>query len=231
MSKYILYDSVFCPFSRKVRFFLDEREIDYQITDVKFWLKNKEFIKLNPANEVPVLRDIQNKEVICDSYLICDYINNKEKETGELGYFDFLGNDMKEKYEIQRLHMWFDKKFYNEISKYIIKETFLNTLNGKCETNIDKLNIALKNLDLHIRYIEYLLSRRKWLASESFTIADIAAATQLSIMDYLGYIDWNKYIKLREWYRIIKSKKGFKNILFDKIPGYKPSKYYNELDF
>ena len=96
---------------------------------------------------------------------------------------------------------------------------------------MDKLNVALKNLDLHINYIEYLLSKHRWLASEIFTIADIASATQLSILDYLGYIDWNKYIKLREWYRIIKSKKGFRRILFDKIPGYKPSRYYSELDF
>lgn len=231
MSKYILYDSVFCPFSRKVRFFLDEREIDYQITDVKFWLKNREFLKLNPANEVPVLRDLQTMEVICDSYLICEYLDAQERNIDELGYFDFLGNGMLEKYEIRRLHMWFDKKFYGEVSKYVIEETFLNMLNGKCDTNMDKLNIALKNLDLHIGYMEYLLSRRKWLACESFTIADIAASTQLSVMDYLGYIDWNRHVKLREWYRIIKSKKGFRNILFDKIPGYKPSKYYSELDF
>ena len=50
MSKYILYESVFCPFSRKARFYMDEMELDYQITDVKFWIRNKEFLKLNPAN-------------------------------------------------------------------------------------------------------------------------------------------------------------------------------------
>ena len=127
--------------------------------------------------------------------------------------------------------MWFDKKFYQEVTKYIIEETFLNTLNSRSSTNMDKLNVALKNLDLHINYIEYLLSKHRWLASEIFTIADIASATQLSILDYLGYIDWNKYIKLREWYRIKKKKKGFRRILFDKIPGYKPSRYYSELDF
>jgi glutathione S-transferase len=142
-----------------------------------------------------------------------------------------MGTNLREKYEIQRLHMWFDKKFYQEVSRYIIDETFLNALTGVSRINTDKLSIALKNLDSHIKYIEYILSKRKWLASESFTIADIAAATQLSVIDYLGYVEWNKYLKLREWYRIIKSKKGFKNILFDKIPGYRPSKYYSELDF
>jgi glutathione S-transferase len=205
--------------------------VDYQITDVKFWLRAKEFLMLNPASEVPVLKNMQTKEVICDSYLICEYIDTVEKDRDELNYFDFMGINQRERYEIQRLHMWFDKKFYMEVSKYIIEETFLNAFTGIKSMNTDKLSVALKNLELHIKYIEYILTRRKWLASESFTIADIAAATQLSLIDYLGYLEWNKYPKLREWYRIIKSKKGFKNILFDKIPGYRASKYYSELDF
>jgi glutathione S-transferase len=206
--------------------------VDYQITDVKFWLRTKEFLMLNPASEVPVLKNMQTREVICDSYLICEYIYSVEKDQDELNYFDFMGYNQKERYEIQRLHMWFDKKFYSEISKHIIEETFLNSFMGvKSTMNMDKLTIALKNLELHIKYIEYILARRKWLASESFSIADIAAATQLSLIDYLGYLEWNKHPKLREWYRIIKSKKGFKNILFDKIPGFRASKYYSELDF
>ncbi|MDR2778171.1 MAG: glutathione S-transferase domain-containing protein, partial [Rickettsiales bacterium] len=66
MSKYILYNSVFCPFSRKVRFVMDEMKVDYQTTDVKFWLRGKDFLKLNPASEVPVLKNLQTNEVICD---------------------------------------------------------------------------------------------------------------------------------------------------------------------
>ncbi|GHU28311.1 glutathione S-transferase [Bacilli bacterium] len=206
-------------------------EIDYQITDVKFWLRNKEFLALNPASEVPVLKNSQTNEIICDSYLVCEYICNTEMKTNELNYFDFLGINSREKYEIQRLHMWFDKKFYSEVSKYIVEEMFLNAFTGVNQINTDKLSVSLKNLDLHVKYIEYLLARRKWLASESFSMADIAAATQLSVIDYLGYLEWNKYPKLKEWYRVVKSKKGFRNLLFDKIPGYKASKYYSEPDF
>jgi glutathione S-transferase len=210
---------------------MDEMRVDYQITEVKFWLRSKDFLKINPASEVPVLKNLQLNEVICDSYLICEYINSTEKDVDELNYFDFLGTNLREKYEIQRLHMWFDKKFYQEVSKYIIDETFLNAFTGVSRLNTDKLAIALKNLDSHVKYIEYILTRRKWLASESFSIADIAAATQFSVIDYLGYVEWGKYPKLKEWYHIVKSKKGFRNILFDKIPGYRASKYYSELDF
>lgn len=232
MSKYTLYSSPFCPFSRKVIFFLDERGIDYQSTDVKYWLRDKDFVKLNQASETPVLKNMQTREIICDSFLICNYIDELEVSEDELGYFNFLGNGLPEKYEIQRLHMWFDKKFYNEVSKHFIEEIFLNYVRGNKTTDMEKINIVLQNLDKHILYIEYLLSKRKWLACESFSVADMAAATQLSILDYMGYIDWNKYRKLKDWYIIIKSKQGFKKILYDtKIVGFKPSACYTELDF
>lgn len=232
LSKYTLYSSPFCPFSRKVIFFLDERGVDYQLTDVKYWLRDKDFVKLNQASETPVLKNMQTQEVICDSFLICNYIDELEIKEDELGYFNFLGNGLPEKYEIQRLHMWFDKKFYNEVSKHFIEEIFLNYVKGNKSTDMEKINIVLQNLDKHILYIEYLLSKRKWLACESFTVADMAAATQLSILDYMGYINWNKYRKLKDWYIIIKSKQGFKKILYDtKIIGFKPSACYTELDF
>ncbi|MDR1494440.1 MAG: glutathione S-transferase family protein [Rickettsiales bacterium] len=231
LSKYTLYSSVFCPFSRKVRFILDEMEADYQITEVKFWLRNREFLLLNPASEVPVLKNLQTGEVICDSYLICEYICGTEREVNELNYFDFLGLNLREKHEIQRLHMWFDKKFYYEVSKYIVDETFLNSFLGVGHINTNRLSIALRNLELHLGYMEHLLSRKRWLASESFTVADIAAAAQLSVVDYLGHVEWDKHPKLKDWYRIVKSKKGFRNILFDKIPGFRAHKCYSELDF
>lgn len=221
----------FCPFSRKVRFFLEENDIKYELREVKYWLREQYFVKMNQASETPVLKNLQTKEIICDSFLICSYLNEVERKESESNYYNFLGTDMFEKYEIQRLHMWFDKKFYNEITKHIVEEIFVNFMQGIKGTNTDRINTAIINLEKHIKYMEFLLTTRKWLACEKFTIADIAAATQISIVDYLSYIDWNRYEKLKSWYMIIKSKIGFRNILFEKIPGFKQPKHYSKLDF
>lgn len=231
MTKYILYNINFCPFSRKVRFFLEESGIKYESREVKYWLREQYFVKMNQASETPVLKNLQTQEAICDSFLICSYLDEFENKDKESDYYDFLGNTMTEKYEIQRLHMWFDKKFYNEVSKHIIEEIFVNFLQGSKSTNTDRINTAIINLEKHIKYMEYLLTTRKWLACEKFTIADMAAATQISIVDYLSYVDWNRYAKLKSWYMIIKSKIGFRNILFEKIAGFKPPKHYSKLDF
>lgn len=201
------------------------------MTEVKYWLRDRDFLKLNQLGETPVLKNFETKEIICDSFLICNYIDELENKENESDYFNFLGKGLREEYEIQRLHMLFDKNFYNEVSKYFIEEIFLSTIKGNREPNADKLKVVSFNLERYINYIEYLLGKRKWLAGEMFTIADITASTQLSLLDYMGYVNWNSHQKLKDWYITIKSKKGFRNILYDRIPGFKPVKYYSELDF
>jgi glutathione S-transferase len=229
VAKYILYSCTFCPFSRKIRFFLDENCIEYENKEVRFWERDKDFLKLNPACETPVLKNIETNEVICDSFLICQYISELE---GSDNYFDIMAANTTNKYEIQRLHLWFDKKFFNEVTKYIVDEMFLGTLkkSGKT-TNTDKIMIALENFEKHINYIEFLVNKRKYLGGENFSIADIAAITQISILDYLGLVDWDKHEKFKNWYILIKQKIGFRRILEDKILGFEPSITYNKLDF
>ena len=231
--EYVLYHSLICPFSRKIRFLLDERDIQYKKVEIKIWDKDDKILRLNVANETPVLTCPKEGLVIIDSYIIAEYLNDFENDCkeDEFNYFNLLGDSLEEKLEIQRLHMWFDKKFYNEITSYVIEEVFYKTFKIKKNVNNEKLAVARYNLEANIEYMEHLLTTRKWLAIEKFSLADLAAATQISILDYLGYINWDKYLKLKNWYTIIKSKKGFREILKDKIAGFLPSRYYKELDF
>ena len=50
-----LYHYPLCPFSRKVRLLLRERSIDPDLITETFWGKRKEFLKMNPSGDVPVL--------------------------------------------------------------------------------------------------------------------------------------------------------------------------------
>jgi glutathione S-transferase len=229
---YILYHYPICPFSRKVRVFLKERGIEFDMQEVKIWLRNKDFLKLNPANETPVLKNQTTGEVICDSFVICEYIEDILPSPKDLLSKGFLGDNPIDRAEIRRLELWFDKKFYNEVGSYVLEEKVYNRfMDSKSTPNTKKLKAAQINLSAHLKYIEYLLKDRKWLAGEDFTIADIAAATQLSSMDYFGEINWNYYKKVKDWYATIKSKPNFQPLLKDQIKGFKPVKWYDDLDF
>ena len=74
-------------------------------------------------------------------------------------------------------------------------------------------------------------SRGIWLVGEKITLADIAAAAHLSVVDYLGVIPWDDYPEVKEWYALIKSQPSFRPILADRVLGFTPPKYYANLDF
>ena len=62
-------------------------------------------------------------------------------------------------------------------------------------------------------------------------MADISAAANLSILDYLGDIPWDDYKNAKLWYSKIKSRPCFKDILKDNIKGILPARHYANLDF
>ena len=82
-----------------------------------------------------------------------------------------------------------------------------------------------------MEYIEYLADKNNYLAGKTLTMADLSAAAQLSIVDYLGDIPWNDYKNAKLWYAKIKSRPSFKDILKDTIKGITPSATYSDLDF
>ena len=77
----------------------------------------------------------------------------------------------------------------------------------------------------------WLLERRRWLAGDIMTLADFSAAAQLSCLDYLSDVDWNRSVAVKDWYAKIKSRPAFRNILADQVPGFPPPRHYNDLDF
>ena len=126
---------------------------------------------------------------------------------------------------------WFTNKFSSEVETSIVFEKIMKVFISKGNPDANILRIGRKNLITHLKYIDWLSKNRDWLAGNSYSIADISAAANLSILDYLGEIKWRDYSYTKEWYARVKSRPSFRNILLDKIPGMLPPKYYSDLDF
>ena len=224
---YKLYHQILCPFSRKVRICLAARDINFELIKENFWERRREFIALNPALTVPVLLDDHGK-AICGSYVITEYLEEKYGQNNSL-----IGQNIDEKSEARRIQSWFDEKFFNDVSKYIIYEKyfkkFLNKKSASPESYI--LNTASENLTTHLNYIEFLTEGRQYLAADRITIADFAAAAHISVLDYFGYINWRNYPMVKSWYVLVKSHQSFGGILKDRIANITPPEYYNKLDF
>ena len=212
------------PFSRKVRIILSEKQLETRFIIEPIWERRQEFLTLNPAGTVPVLQEADGS-IITPSQPIAEYIEEIEQEP-----LLIPGNAI-ERAEIRRLCIWFDIKFYREVSEHLLGEKLMKRFLGLGEPSSEAIRAGHANMDTHLSYIGYLADQRAWLGGDRFSLADIAAAAQLSCLDYLGDVPWEDYQEAKQWYARIKSRPSFRSLLGDHIPGAPPPRHYADLDF
>jgi len=211
-----------CPFCRKVRVVLHEKEERPELQALEPWHRQRELAALNPAAEVPVLED--RERVICDSWAICEYLDETRPEP------PLLGKSLMERAEVRRLVAWFDMKFVREVTDPVWGEKLIKRIKGDAP-NSAAVRGGIANIHAHLDYIGFLYESRNWLAGDALSLADIAAAAQLSVLDYLGDVPWEGHPGAQLWYARIKSRPSFRPLLQDRLPGLKPAPQYDDLDF
>lgn len=219
-----LYHLPLSPFCRKIRLQMAEKQLAIELKEEAVWDGRAEFFALNPAGDVPVLVE-ESGRAFCGAYAITEYLEETYKAPL------LLGESTGERAEIRRLCQWFDEKFYDEVSRPILFEKVYRRLMQCGGPDTDLIRVAKESLLYHVDYIAELLSQRSWLAGESFTLADITAASHLSSLDFLGDISWNQAQGIKEWYALIKSRPCFRSLLHDKVRGFFPPSYYADPDF
>lgn len=211
------------PQSRKARIMMAEKKALLVLKEEEPWNLSKELKKLNPAADLPVL--VFDGHVISGNYAVTEYIEENYPQPC------LLKGDARHRAEMRRLCDWFDQKFYHEVYQYIVGEKVFKRFKLRQAPDSKILKAGLNNLKFHMEYIDWLSERNNNLAGREFSLADITAAAHLSVIDYLGDIEWGNYKNAKLWYSKIKSRPSFKEILKDTIKGIPPSKHYQNLDF
>ena len=221
-----LYQHWLSPDCRAVRVVCEEKRLDYEVRVEKTWERRPEFLALNPAAEVPVLVE-PDGTVVAGALPICEYL----EEIAFDADLPLLGTAPAGRAEVRRLVNWFGQKFAREVTTLLLSEKIDKLFMGRGEPDSDAIRAGKKNLGPHLDYIAFLTERRRWLAGEHYSLADIVAATQICCLDYLDDVPWDKYEGARDWYARIKSRPSFQPLLADSIPGLPPPKHYADLDF
>ncbi|MDA0338948.1 MAG: glutathione S-transferase family protein [Proteobacteria bacterium] len=219
-----LYHLWLSPFSRKVRVTLAEKGLEFEMTAEPEWERRPAFLALNPAGTVPVLVEDDGR-VIVDSQAICEFVDEIFPDKSIIGFAP------ENRAEARRLVAWFDVKFNREVTENLVMEKVMKRFMKMGEPRSSAIRAGLHNIGFHLDYISYLAERRRWLAGEDFSIADIAAAAHLSCVDYLGDVPWDDHAGAKDWYVRVKSRPSFKPLLKDRIPGLPPPKHYADVDF
>jgi len=212
-----------CPFSRKIRMALREKGLTAELVEVEPWERKDELLQLNPASEAPVLDD--DGLVVCDSQAIADFIEEAYPEP------TLYGRTLEQRAETRRLVAWFDSKFAREVTDLLWREKVVKRWARRGFPRTEGLREALVAIRFHLAYIDWLYQDRSWLAGDELTMADLAAAAHISVLDYMGDVPWDAAQGAKDWYAKMKSRPSMRPILLERVRALTPPAHYDDPDF
>lgn len=218
-----LYHVPLSPFCRKVRLSLAEKRLEVELVEERYWERDPDFLRRNPAGKVPIIRI--DGLTLTESAAICEYIEERYPDP------PLLPRDPAGRHEVRRLVGWFDDKFHTEVTSKLLYERVNKKITKEGYPDSANVKAGAKAIKFHLDYLGALLEQRRWLAGNELTLADFAAAAHLSALDYISDVDWNRNDTMRDWYAKIKSRPAFRSLLADAVPGFPPPTHYADLDF
>jgi len=165
-----LYDSKAAPNPRRVRIFLAEKGIALpteQVDLAKLEQKNPGYSKINPLQRIPALA-FDDGEILCETVAICRYFEEIQPEP------PLFGVGAREKARVEMWQRRAELEFF-----YPVAMTFRHThpaMKQMEQPQIAEYAETMRPRALAFaRFLDSELAGRRYLAGESFSIADITA--------------------------------------------------------
>jgi glutathione S-transferase len=209
---------------RRVRLVLAEKGVACELQTEQVWQRREGFLRMNPAGEVPVLVE-DDGAIVPGAGAISEYV---EEVYGDRRLLPGASLD---RAEVRRLTTWFDSKFHREVTENLADEKIFTRFMRTRQPDSMVIRAGHANIHYHLDYIAWLYERRNWLAGEELSMADLAAAAELSCIDYLGDVPWDDHPGAKDWYARIKSRPSMRALLSDTLPGLPAAQGYADLDF
>ncbi|MET0748559.1 MAG: glutathione S-transferase family protein [Rhizobium sp.] len=227
-----LYHHSMSSASRFVRLILSEYGFHADLIEEQTWEKRYDFLALNPAGTLPVYVD-DSMRALCGATVISEYLD----ETHGVLKRDrrLLAEDPFQRAEIRRLTEWFLLKMEQDVTRPLARERVyklqMTAAQGGGAPDSKMMRTARANIRQHLKYVTWLAGSRQWLAGERMSYADLAAASSISVLDYMGEIDWAEVPIVKDWYQRLKSRPSFRPLLTERVRGLSPVAHYTDLDF
>jgi len=201
-----LYHFPLDPNCRIIRLMLGEKRLDFREAPPSMPVPDA------PVMEIPTLEDVTGAQLPY-MMVIAEYLDESYPEP------PLIGRDIIERAETRRLTHYFAVDMGGRVTKPILFE--------KVQKPMARVQLSTKYLGA----IEELYEHRNCIAGGSYSLAYIAAVAQISVLDYVDLIEWDRYPVLRRWYARVKSRRAMEAILADRIDGVPPPRHYSNVDF
>mgnify|MGYP002784457213 FL=1 len=222
-----LLGQAFDPQTRFVRLALAEKGLSARFVETRPEDEDEGLARLNPARTLPILIDeppTGGEIAVAPVEAIAEYLEEAYGET------PLLPATSAGRAEARRLRHWFLDKFDREATALIARPRLMGG-RGRRWGDPEPVREFSAAIVWHFDYLGFLLERRRWIAGDRMTLADLAAAASLSVNDYFNLVPWTDFPEVKDWYARMKSRPSMRQILADRLDGAAPPAHYADPDF
>lgn len=171
----IVYGASLSPFVRKVRIFLAEKGLDYQLEQVNPFSAPPSFVEISPLKRIPAFRDTDLPEpnTISDSSVICDYLEHKYPNP------PLYPEDLYQRARALWFEEYADTVVAQAIGAGLFFERVVKKLLGQQTDNTVVESTLATKLPPLFDYLEKQIGDREFLVGSSLSIADITIGSML----------------------------------------------------
>jgi glutathione S-transferase len=176
-----VFGAALSPFVRKVRWYLAEQGLDYQLEMVLPFNPPQWYYQLSPLGRIPALRDGDFE--LADSSVICQYLAEAHAHPQAL-----YGSDARQRARVLWLEKYADYELAPHATFAIFRQRVLQPSVGQpCDEQIVRKALE-ERLPAHFDYLEKQLGNQAYLLGDAFSLADLALCCQLINMRHAGEI-------------------------------------------
>ncbi|WP_137886818.1 glutathione S-transferase family protein [Pseudomonas sp. 2FE] len=202
-----VYGAPLSPFVRKLRLFLAEKGLDYQLEIITPFGQPAWYRELSPLGRIPALKD--GNFTLADSSVICQYLEDKHANLPPL-----YGHDAEQRAQVRWLEKYADYELAPLTTFAIFRNRALKPTMGQlCDEAA--VHTALNDkLPTHFDYLEKTLGSAAYFVGEALSVADLAFACQLINMEHGGeQLDAQRWPGLTALYARIKARESVQAVL------------------
>ncbi|SEE35700.1 glutathione S-transferase family protein [Pseudomonas anguilliseptica] len=202
-----VYGAPLSPFVRKVRLFLAEKNMDYQLEIILPFGQPTWYRELSPLGRIPAMRD--GDFTLADSSVICQYLDDKHPERPSL-----LGQSAEQCARVRWLEKYADYELAPLCTFSVFRNRALKPSMGQSCDEAAVQKALHEKLPAHFDYLEQTLGSADYLVGDSLTLADLALACQLINMQHGGeQLDAQRWPNLSAHYARITARDSVQTVL------------------
>ena len=229
---YELYAMAFCPKSRMIIWGLREHKVDFQTVETTVWDLDPHVKSATLGETLPILKN--NDHYIACELAIAEYIEDLQRQkSSDESILELMGKNPHERAQVRLWLYHIAHAFHHDVTVNLLYEkVFFRQFSKSHRVDPRTTRQGSKNLSAYCKDLDHHFHQHTFLAkTQGLSWADLALASQMSCLDYLGEIKWTIYPYFKEWYVRLKSRPAFQPFLSESLSCVPASTHYPLLDF